>query len=123
MPKLAHGHYSKIAADVIERLLYDHLDMDRFLPILMAALKHQTHGIITSGADYEIEDITWAENQERDAALFLAGLDDAIGELSVVTHYGEATTDHLDMGHIKSAESTLRNLKRRLDANSEGGGR
>jgi hypothetical protein len=101
-----------IAENVVETLFDSHLDMDVFLPALAAAMQERVSAMRAEADEYETDDLTWADNQERDAKLLLSGLDDAISDLAVVG----VPFDAVDMCRVKSAESTLRNLKRRFDS-------
>ena len=86
--------YSTMAAGVVESLREEHLDLDRFVPALYEEMRSAVKTINDSADDYEPDELSWA----------------------AVTRYGEATTDHIDMDHIKAAAATLQNLKRRMEA-------
>ena len=107
--------YQRLAEDAAETIWQNRLDLDRFLPALVKAIADSARKTEECPKDYDDEELNYAANQKREVTLFLEGLGDAIGELSVVEHYGESTTDHIDMGHIRSALAILRNLKRRVD--------
>ena len=101
-----------IAENVVETLFDSHLDMDVFVPALAAAMQERVSAMHAEADQYETDDLTWADNQEREAKLLLTGIDDAISDLAVVG----MPFDAVDMCRVKTAEATLHNLKRRFES-------
>jgi hypothetical protein len=108
--------YQTMAAEVVESLREERLDLDRFLPAMHREMLSCVKSISEGADDYESDDLNWAANQEREARLFLDGLTDAIAELEVADRYAVPSTDAITLGHIKAARATLRNLKRRMES-------
>ena len=108
--------YEKMAADTVESLHDEHLDLDRFLPALHREMLSTVQTMQKEAGDYEPDDLNWAANQEREAKLFLEGMNDAISNLAAALTQSLSTDDQIIVGRMKTAVRTLRNLKRRMEA-------
>jgi hypothetical protein len=108
--------YQTMAAEVVESLREERLDLDRFLPAMHREMLSCVKNISDGADEYEPDDLNWAANQEREARLFVDGLADAISEIELADKYAPPCTDAITFGHIKAAPATLRNLKRRMES-------
>jgi hypothetical protein len=108
--------YSTMAAQVVESLREEHLDLDRFVPALYQEMRSAVKTINDSADDYEPDELSWAADQDREAKLHMEGLSDAIAELEVVDRYSLPSDDQINLHHVKAAKATLQNLKRRMEA-------
>ena len=108
--------YQVLAEQVIESLLEDQLDLDRFLPALYREMRDKARHIAENANDYETSYLNWAIDQDREAQLAVEGLAEAIAELECAIGQSLQSDDQILVGHMKSAAATLRNLKRRMDA-------
>lgn len=108
--------YDKLAENMVETLEDQLLDLDRFLPALHREMLSRAQTIEREADDYTADQINWAANQQREAKLFLAGLDDAISDLGAALLQTLETDDQIIVGRMKSAAATLRNLKQRMEA-------
>ncbi len=109
--------YDTMAAQVVESLREDRLDLDRFLPALHREMASCCTTINRDAADYEPDDWNWAANQEREAKLFLDGIGDALSDLDCALGQSLPSDDQIIVGRMRNAASTLRNLKHRMETN------
>ena len=108
--------YQTMAAQVVESLREEHLDLDRFVPALYQEMRSAVKTINDSADDYEPDELSWAADQEREAKLHLEGLGDALSDLDCATGQSLPSDDQIIIGRMKAAAATLRNLKRRMEA-------
>jgi hypothetical protein len=116
MSTILRKAYATIAANVAETLREERLDYDRFLPALHQQVISMVEEMDKDAAFWDLDDLNWAANQEREAKLFLEGLGDALSDLQSAITQSLPSDDQIILHRIKSAAATLQNLKRRMEA-------